>query len=247
MSEPMSDLFQRATQNVGNPPHAEAYCRVLAMEIERLAREDERMTIAKQKAPGPGEENHYALPHFDGLRFEVSRIIKMIQEAKKDTLVITTARKIAALATTGRKIRTDAERRLYTLRGIHAWCKRNFKYVDDPAHIELIQTPNRMLRELKIPPQLHMAMWKPIAKDMGGKLPPPVIVGDSDEAATLVLALAAAVGFDALSIRFGGTDHTIHYAWGGVRLDGKLYQIDALHERFNRHHTTFQDEMEIPL
>jgi hypothetical protein len=242
----MSELFYRATQNIGDPPHAEAYCRCLAMEIERLAREDERAKI--EKPPGPGETRHFKLPDaFDGIRFEIGRIVKMIQEAKTDPLVITTARKIAALATTGRKIRTDAERRLYTLRGIHAWCKRNFKYVDDPAHIEVIQTPNRMLRDLQIPPQLHMAMWKPIAKDMGGKLPKPVIVGDSDEAATLALALAAGVGFSGLSIRFGGTDGTVHYAWGGVNLEGKMYDLDILHEKFNKHHSKFMDQIEVPV
>lgn len=244
----MSELFQRATQNIGDPPHAEAYCRCLAMEVERLARQDERTKIERQKPPGPGETQHFKLPdQFDGIRFEIGRIIKMIQEAKTDPLVITTARKIAALATTGRKIRTDTERRLYTLRGIHSWCKRNFRYVDDPVNVEVIQTPNRMLRDLQIPPQLHMAMWKPIAKDMGGKLPKPVIVGDSDESATLVLALAAAVGFDSLSIRFGGAENVIHYAWGGVKLDGKMYNLDPLHEKFNKHHCTWLEDLAVPV
>lgn len=40
-------IYNRATQNIGDPPHAEAYCRVLAMEVERLARDEERERIAK--------------------------------------------------------------------------------------------------------------------------------------------------------------------------------------------------------
>lgn len=242
----MSELFNKATLNIGNPPHAEAYCRCLAMEVERLAREDERTKMKEDKALEPGEVRRLKVPDgMDGIRFAAGRMVKMIQEAKIDPLVISTARKIAALSTTGRKIRTYAERRLYTLRGIHAWCKRNFQYVDDPANVEVIQTPNRMLRDLQIPSQLHMAMWKPIAKDMGGKLPRPVIVGDSDESAILVLSLAAAVGFDSLFIRLGGTDQTIHYAWGGVKTDGKMYEIDVLHPTFNKHHTTWLSDLEV--
>lgn len=39
------DIYHQATQNIGDPPHAEAYCRCLAMEIERLTREDERNRV----------------------------------------------------------------------------------------------------------------------------------------------------------------------------------------------------------
>jgi hypothetical protein len=242
----MSELFHRATQNIGDPPHADAYCRCLAMEVERLARADERAKMIQEKQPGPGETRRYKLPDtFDGIRFEIGRIVKMIQEAKKDLLVIETARKIAALSTSGRKIKTEEDRRFYTLKGIHAWCKDNFVYVDDPANIELIQTPNRMLRSLQIPPQLHMAMWKPIAKELGGNLPRPRIAGDSDEAATLVLALLAAVGFEHLKIRCGGTDDVVHYVWGGVETDGYIYDLDILHPKFDSHYTKHLDDIEV--
>lgn len=40
-------IYNRATNNIGDPPHAEAYCRCLAMEVERLARQEERLRIAK--------------------------------------------------------------------------------------------------------------------------------------------------------------------------------------------------------
>lgn len=40
-------IYNRATNNIGDPPHAEAYCRCLAMEVERLARDDERLKIGK--------------------------------------------------------------------------------------------------------------------------------------------------------------------------------------------------------
>jgi len=40
-------IYNQATNNIGDPPHAEAYCRCLAMEVERLARQDERQKIEK--------------------------------------------------------------------------------------------------------------------------------------------------------------------------------------------------------
>lgn len=40
-------IYNRACNNIGNPPHAEAYCRCLAMEVERLARLNERQKISK--------------------------------------------------------------------------------------------------------------------------------------------------------------------------------------------------------
>lgn len=40
-------IYNRACNNIGDPPHAEAYCRCLAMEVERLTRLDERKRIGK--------------------------------------------------------------------------------------------------------------------------------------------------------------------------------------------------------
>lgn len=196
----------------------------------------------------PGEINRFKLPDsFDGIRFTVGRMVKMIEGARKDPLVIATARKIAALATSRRKMK-DGEKNIWVLKAIHAWCKENFECVEDPVGIELIQTPNRMLRELQIPPQLHMLMWKPIAKALGGKLPPPKMTGDSDESSILGLSLAAAVGIDPLRIRLGGTGGTIHYAWGSASAAGKWWDLDILTPGFNKHPKFDQIEnVDVPL
>lgn len=197
----------------------------------------------------PGEVNSIKVPDSaEGVRFTVSRMIKMIQEARKDPLVIATARKISALATSSRKAR-EGERDLLVLKGIHAWCKRHFEYVKDPVNIELIQTPNRMLRELEIPPQLHMLMWKPIAKDLGGKLPKPKMTGDSDESTIIGLSLAAAVGIEPLRVRLGGSDGTICYGWGAAKIAGKWWNLDILTPGFNKYPKGMQilEEVDVPL
>lgn len=197
----------------------------------------------------PGETRSTKLPDsFDGIRYTLGRMVKMIQESRKDPLVIGTARKIAALSLPGRKIRKDHPREWWILKGIYGWCKDNFVYVDDPVGIELIQTPNRMLRELEIPPQLQTLMWKPIAKVMGGKMPRPKMTGDSDESATIALALAAAAGIGPLKLCLGGQAGTFYYVWGAAKINGKWLNIDILSEKFDTH-PPFEnlEDLEVPI
>lgn len=197
----------------------------------------------------PGETRSTKLPDsLDGIRFTVGRMVKMIKESRKDPLIIGTARKIAALSLPGRKLRGDRTREWWILKGIFGWCKDNFVYVDDPEGVELLQTPNRMLRELEIPPQLHMLMWKPIAKVLGGNLPRPKMTGDSDESTTIALALAAAVGIGPLKVCLGGHGGGIQYAWGAAKINGKWRNIDILSEKFDTH-PPFDtlDDVEVPI
>lgn len=165
-------------------------------------------------------------PGVDGIRYTIDRMVTMIQDARKDPLVIATARKIAAVS---------GDQELYWLRGIHAWCRANFTYVNDPVGIELIQTPNRMLRELLIPAQLHKAVWDDVAPAVGGSMPEPKMTGDADEATVISLALAAAVGISPLRIRLGGSDGALYTCWGSAHVDGKWVDVDVLHEVFGKH------------
>lgn len=202
-----------------------------------------------EKMVKPGETRVTKFPDsFDGIKYTLGRMVQMIQESRKDPLVISTARKIAALSIPGRKIRGDQTREWWILKGIYGWCKDNFVYVDDPVGIELIQTPNRMLRELQIPPQLQTLMWKPIAKGMGGKMPRPKMTGDSDEAATIALALAAALGIGPLKLCLGGTDGTFHYVWGAAKINGKWRNIDILSDKFDKHPPFGDiDDLDVPI
>lgn len=52
----MSDVYHRATKNIGNPPHAEAYCRVLAMEVEDIVRRDIAKKLCEHCARGVGKD-----------------------------------------------------------------------------------------------------------------------------------------------------------------------------------------------
>lgn len=183
-----------------------------------------------------GETKSTKLPQdgMEAILFTAGRMVKMIQEARADTLVIVQARKIAAISTAGRDLKGE-ERTLQQLRGIHTWCRGNFEYVLDPAGVELIQTPNRMLRELEIPEMLHNAIWDKVESKLGGKKPPPKMTGDADEATVISLALAAAIGIEPLRIRLGGSEGNIYTCWGAAQVGGKWVDFDVLCEEFGSH------------
>jgi hypothetical protein len=212
--------------------------------------------------PKLGESIRTPLPaSMDGIRFTVDRMIKYVQESRKDPLVIDTAREIAQLSVDtaeqlGRKI-ADENRALIHLEGIHAWCFRNFQYVRDPAGVKVIQTPQRQLRRLKVPAELHGEMWQPIREGMAaaaGKrpedltLPPPKMMGDSDEAVIVSLSLAAALDTGPLKLRFGGHDGTIHYVWGYAHAAGKWHDLDILLPKFGEHPDVMHyEDIEVPI
>ncbi len=213
--------------------------------------------------PGPGQERHISLPDSHaGVEYELARIVKFIQEGRKDALVIETARKVVELGLgtarqLGRKI-SHATHPLIALEALHAWCRENFEYINDPVDVELIQTASRQLRRLDFPSEFGNGMWTPIRKAMALQakkkgdvlvLPKPKMVEDSDEAVIVSLSLAAAVGVSPLKLYLGGKQKTVHYVWGAAWADGKLRDFDILHAKFGERHPSIEllDVKDVPL
>lgn len=212
--------------------------------------------------PPPGETVRMQLPDsFDGIRFEIGRIFKYIQDARKNPVIIATAQKIAELASDTarqlkRKVTSDSREEIW-LEGIHAWCHARFEHVSSPDGIELIKTPGRMLRELEIPEILAKAMWEPIRDRMAkadGKdpasltLPMPKTSGSSAVAVTLPLSLAAAIGITPIKMKFGGYDGTLCYVWGFVWASEKWYDVDIILPEFGKHRKFgHYEEIEVPI
>ncbi len=212
--------------------------------------------------PGPGEVRETRLPSsWDGIKYELGRMIKLIQDGRKDPLVFEVARKGAEMSTaaaqqTGVKV-TDDTRDLIHLEGLHAWCRDNFLYMRDPVGIELIQTAPRQLRRLHFPPELASGFWAPIQKLAAAKarvdmkamhLPDAKMVGDSDESVIISLALAAALGIQPLKMRLGGHGKEIQYVWGAAHVDGKWHDFDILLPKFNTAASLdLIEEMGVPL
>lgn len=212
--------------------------------------------------PAPNETVRTPLPDsFDGIRYEIGRIVKYIQEGHKDPAVIATAQKIAELASgtarqLKRKVNSDT-RDLIWLEGIHAWCHANFEHVSNPAGAELLKTPQRMIRELEIPELLSRAVWEPIRDQMAAaagknpaklKLPSTKITGNSAMAACLVLTLASAVGITPLRLRFGGHDGTLYYAFASAYASDRWHDVDILLPKFGKK-LKFQhyEDLDIPI
>jgi hypothetical protein len=209
------------------------------------------MNAESSEKPMPGEREILRPPlpdSMDGIRFEIGRILKYIQDGHKDPVVVTTAQKIAQLsADTARQLGqpvTPETRGLVWLEGLHAWCRANFEYVSNPANADVIKTPGRMLRELEVPEALSIAVWEPIRDQMakaagkdpsGLTLPKAKITGSSGVAVCLLLTLAAAIGLTPMRMRLGGHDGTIHYVWGAIHAGDRWRDVDILCEKFGEH------------
>lgn len=204
-----------------------------------------------KKIPGPNETIRTPLPDsFDGIRFEIGRLIQYVQEYRKDPMVLATAQKVASLALgTARQLRkkvTSETKGRIILHGLWAWARAHFEHVSNPANIEVIKTPARMLREIEIPEALSTAIWEPIrdafikeAKEAGKnpaklKLPISKTTGNSAVATTLILSLAAAVGMD-VRMRFGGENGVLYYMWGVAYAGDGWVDVDIIHDCFGKH------------
>ena len=218
-----------------------------------------------QSIPKAGEVRRHVMGTVpDGIKLTLQRMAKYIIEAGHDPFVVMTARKIAHLAvSTARQLDLEVDdntKPLIWLRGIHAWCWEFFEYVRDPLDVEMIQTPNRMLRQLIGPREVSRLMWEPIRDAMAKKegvdpatlpFPTPKVTGDSDEAVILSMSLAAAIGITPLKIMLGGADKRIHlgqvitYAWGAVWAAEEWHHLDILHDTFGKHHTDLYEEYPI--
>ncbi len=222
--------------------------------------------MTDEPPPAPGTARTTALPSgHEAIEYELARMALFIKEGRTDPLVVETAREVAQLSAQvsrqlGREV-TDENRDLVHLEGLHAWCRERFEYVRDPAGVELIQTPQRMLRGLQVAPEVLESYWKPIRKAMettlstkhrdavvAAMVPSPKMVGDADEAVIITLALAAAIGIQPLRMRLGGNGDVLNYAWASAWAMGAWHDVDILHPEFDKHHEfdTYQGR-DVPL
>jgi hypothetical protein len=221
-------------------------------------------------APSPvdGEVRRTALPDtFDGIRFQIGRMVKYVQDARKDPLVIDTAR-LAAVhyakfveemsAREGNPISAHNNKTIM-LEGIDIWCRHHFCYVNDPPNIEVIQTPRRMVKMTKVAREVLEHIMEPFYAAMeevdpafyrGSYSPPPAFIGDCDEPVALMLAMCCCLDITPVRFRFGGNEGTLHHVWGRVFADGNWYDSDLTEPGYKLGDvSTFEayEEVEVPL
>lgn len=176
----------------------------------------------KARVPRDGEVKRTALPDtFDGIRFEVGRMVEYVQDASRDDVVLRNVQEIS-----GRS--PDAAS---AVRAIDAWWREHFVYVNDPPGIEVIQTPRRMVKETRVPPEVVSFAIAPLEEamrasvgpgPMRGWRPPGIAVGDCDEAVLAGLSHAAAAShafrIGPLFMEFGGGEGTgtLHHVWSRI-------------------------------
>jgi hypothetical protein len=218
--------------------------------------------------PRDGEVIRTALPDtFDGIRWEIGRMVRYVQEARKDPLVIDTARQVAAhfgsfvqemSAREGKPI-DPHQNKVIQAEGIDLWCRHHFYYVNDPSNVEVIQTPRRMIKQTKIAREVIEHLMEPFYRAMekehpefvrGSYTPPPLYVGDCDEPASLMMAMCAALEIAPVKFRFGGSNGSLHHVWGCVSCDGDWYDSDLTEPQYRLgDFSQFEhyEELEVPV
>ena len=208
--------------------------------------------------PAEGKQNRLLVPAgADGLKFTLERMNKMIVEGSSDSLVVDTARVVAAAAldVASQLGRCIENRDLVALQGLHAWLHSQFVYMGDPVGVELLQMPNRMLRALQTPELILRPIWEPIADAMAAphqraslKPPRPKITGASNEAVVISLAMAGALGMRDLTMMLGTQKkaNPFHYVFGKVKLGDFEIDFDILHAKFYTRYS-FERFAEVPV
>jgi len=206
-------------------------------------------------SPDTGEVRHTALPDtFDGIRFEIGRMVRYVQDAAYDQVVrrhtsdICSQYRAMVVSMNGP---APSSEDAMCAEAIDAWCRDHFVYVNDPPNVEVIQTPRRMIKQTKIPKDVIRFLCEPfyealeeagISFDRNAYVPPDLYIGDCDEAACAMLGMCACVGLSEgggrvgsseegvslrpLQYRFGGNDGTLHHVWGYIGVNGNLVDAD---------------------
>ncbi len=184
-------------------------------------------------APSPtdGEVRHTKLPDdFNGIRFEIGRMIQYVKDAAVDPVVIENVEAICEDYAERMGIGRDSsgmDDRRTCVEAIEAWCRSHYVYLNDPPNIEFIQTPRRMIKQTRVPPDVIRFVIEPLFDAMKSAAnasavdaydPPGITWGDCDEGSDFVLGHAAAKGIKPLMFDFGGHDGTLHHVWGKIHL-----------------------------
>lgn len=213
--------------------------------------------------PRDGEVRRTALPDtFDGIRFEIGRMVEYVRDAVNDPVVSRHAQAIceAHAALSGPENLDTMDGRLAA---IDSWCRACFVYVNDPPNVEVIQTPRRMVKQTQVPPEVIRSIISPFYDAMGSVMspaaveayePPGITSGDCDEGGLLLLSNCACVGIrppdGSLRFKFGGHDGTLHHVWGLVGCGDRWFDSDLTEpdyklgdfSRFEHY-----EEIEVPL
>ena len=199
--------------------------------------------------PNPGEVRRMKLPDtFDGIRFEIARLIRYVQEGSKHPLVISTAKRMVEDYRSWRG-RKEALKEVETLMVIHGWAQANYQHVPNPPNISIIETPVRLVKRMLVPPEVEAMLYEPFIRNAAALMKPhgPKMTGSLANSTALILSLVAALGVGPLRIRFGGHDGTLYYPWASAWAGVGWHDLDILRP-FDQPETFGQvEDLEVPI
>lgn len=165
-------------------------------------------------------------------RFSVDRMIKGVQDCRKDEVMIDFARQIgtrfAAMVAhfsgqDGNNVSPHNNKTLF-LEGIDIWCRANFSQ-QDGGRGPSTQKARDVIEHVMAPWYEAMELDDP-SKYRGSLTPPPAYVGDSVDATILMLGACACLEIQPLMFRFGLENGEPVHVWGRVMADGHWYDSD---------------------
>lgn len=223
-------------------------------EIGRGPRRESSVQMSRSAlhAPPPkdGEVLRTALPDdFDGIRFEIGRMISYIEAAVNDPVVMNHVSEICNIAAQPLRMNgaemSGAEERDMALGAIDKWSREHFVYVNDPPNVEVLQTPRRMIKASRVPPAVIQSIIAPFYEAMVAVAPvdsvkayepPGICSGDCDEAGCLFNSQCAVAPslepIRPLRLRFGGHDGTLHHVWSRVGCGDRMVDCDLTEPNF---------------
>lgn len=203
-----------------------------------------RRSAVSSPSPRSGEIRRTSLPDtFDGIRFEIGRMLQYVKDSVHDPTVL---RKAAEIQRSGGSRMSGPDGRALGIQAIDDWCREHFRYVNDPPNVEVIQTPGRMVKQTEVPVEVIQYLMTPFydafqkaGVDASDYVPPPTYVGDCDEGVTQMTGLCACTfgpGSPSMKgarpsearyfFQFGGNEGTLHHVWSKTMLDGVEYHAD---------------------
>ncbi len=157
-----------------------------------------KMSSRALDAPSPerGEARYTHLPDtWDGIRFEIGRMCRLVKDGRKEKLVVDAAREAAArysilvqdyAQSRGEEVEIH-QNKVLQAEACDILMRHLYFYVNDPAGIEVIQTPERMVRHARLPIDALRKFMEPFYAALeelepefhrGSYSPRPMFIGD---------------------------------------------------------------------
>lgn len=191
----------------------------------------------------------------ENVRFDYGRLAQMVQDSRKDGMLIDFGRNICAhfqemvkywSAQEGRPVSGHNNKTLF-LEAVDIWCRKRFC---NSGGSTWTSNPKDVIEFTMKPYYEAMALDDPSRFKMGRPGKPPSYVGTHEDAIAIALGLCACLEVQPLQFRLGINNGTPEHIWGRAHADGKWYDMDFSRPEFKLgDYLEFQDyeEVEIPL